>query len=536
MELENIYELADNKEWQSIIEKIERLPRIDITFDLRCQLARAYNNISDFDEALKILFSVSEEGENNAYWNYVTGYSYFHLEDYKLALKHFTNSYSLGKKDVKKWIGWCEQYISNNEIEIKQIANRYKKFGFNISCITNQDNQYNANSRSYFKTPSHPWINLFTSKQNKFDYEDYDWTNCVGIGTFTNWNNLVVIDIDGCNDPSFLRKLLIELRLPQNYEWVVESGSKNGYHIYYSGYKIDECEDDDVVSAFPPKPEFEKYLDKIEFLWETHTVLPPSVHGSGNKYSFINGSFPTKPPLKIDTSTVYNFIETFLDFKEIEVGTGYGEVMTLISSKTEFVTDFNEEDITKHLLDDVYLFVDIETSGLPKKTNSGTKYPEILQVAWILTNKKGIILKKNSFIIDTPFLTNNDSSEFVNIDFKTARKVKFPINHVLKKLAEDVKMCNYVIAHNIDFDLEILGHYYTNYYGANPFNGKNKICTMKSTTNFCAIPNNYGYKYPKLSELYFKLFSYKVKNSHNAEVDVLHTLKCFKKLQNIGVL
>ncbi|MBI6116727.1 3'-5' exonuclease [Salegentibacter maritimus] len=210
--------------------------------------------------------------------------------------------------------------------------------------------------------------------------------------------------------------------------------------------------------------------------------------------------------------------------------------MTLISSKTEFVTDFNEEDITKHLLDDVYLFVDIETSGLPEKTNSGTKYPEILQVAWVLTNKKGIILKKNSFIIDTPFLTNNDSSEFVNIDFKTARKVKFPISQALKKLVEDIKMCNYVVAHNIEFDLEILGHYYTNYYGTNPFNGKNKICTMKSTINFCAIPNNYGYKYPKLSELYFKLFSYKVKNSHNAEVDVLHTLKCFKKLQNIGVL
>ena len=372
--------------------------------------------------------------------------------------------------------------------------------------------------------------------KHQVEYEDYDWKNSVGIGTFTNWNKLVVIDIDGCNDISFLRKLLRELGLPQDYEWVIESGSKNGYHIYYTGYKIDECEDDDVVSTFPPKQEFEKYLDKIEFLWKTHTVLPPSVHGSGNKYSFLNDRFPTKSPVKISTDKIYRFIETFLDFKEIEVGTGYGEVMTLISSKEEFIPDIREEDITKYLLDDVYLIVDIETSGLTQKTNSGTKYPEVLQIAWVLTNKKGVVLKKNSFIIDTPFLSNNNYSAFVNIDFKIARKVKFPINHALKKLAEDIKISDYIVAHNIEFDLDILGYYFTNSYGLNPFRNKNKICTMKSTINFCAIPNNYGYKYPKLSELYFKLYGYNINNSHNAEVDVLHTLKCFKKLHSIGVI
>src|SRR5690606_30589017 len=129
-----------------------------------------------------------------------------------------------------------------------------------------------------------------------------------------------------------------------------------------------------------------------------------------------------------DTETIYNFIDTFLEFKEIKVGNGYGELMTLISSKSEFVNDFKEEDITKHLLDDVYLIIDIETSGLPQKTNSGTIYPEILQIAWVLSNKKGVVLKKNSFIIDTPYLINNNYSEFVNIDFETAKKVKFPIN------------------------------------------------------------------------------------------------------------
>ena len=171
---------------------------------------------------------------------------------------------------------------------------------------------------------------------------------------------------------------------------------------------------------------------------------------------------------------------------------------------------------------------------MPQKTTSSTIYPEIIQISWVLTNRECVVLKKNSFIIDTPFLKTNNSSEFVNINFDVARKVNFSLTHALKKLTEDIKICDYVVAHNIEFDIEILGHYFVKTYGANPFSKKKMICTMKSTVNFCKIPNNYGYKYPKLSELYFSLFGYQVKNSHNAEVDVLHTLECFKKLKALG--
>tara|TARA_R100000306_G_scaffold61690_2_gene65037 strand:- start:1713 stop:2987 length:1275 start_codon:yes stop_codon:yes gene_type:complete len=421
--------------------------------------------------------------------------------------------------------------------KLKTLAEKYKGFGFNISCITNKPNQYNLNSRSYFKTPSHEWTDLFHSNQEISELDDLDWVNSVGIGAFTYWNDLAVIDIDGCNDIQFLKQILRKLNLPIDYEWVIQSGSKNGFHIYYRGYQIDECEEDDVVSAFPPKKQFEKYVDKIEFLWQTHTVLPPSVHGSGNKYSFLNNGFPQNKPQEIDTETIYDFIDEFLDFDEIQVGTGYGGVMNKISSKVDFVDDFSDdEDITKHLLDDLYLIVDIETSGLPQKTSNGTIYPEIIQIAWVVTNKKGLVLKKNSFIIETAFIKENNYSAIVNIDFEVARKVMFPLQHALKKLTEDIKICDYVVAHNTEFDLSILGHYYIKLYGTNPLSRKATICTMKSTVNYCKIPNNYGYKYPKLSELYEKLFDYQVKNSHNAEVDVLHTLKCFKKLKNLNVL
>lgn len=41
----------------------------------------------------------------------------------------------------------------------------------------------------------------------------------------------------------------------------------------------------------------------------------------------------------------------------------------------------------------------------------------------------------------------------------------------------------------------------------------------------------YGYKYPKLNELYYKLFHRNFENAHNAFSDVLATIECFKELK-----
>ena len=46
----------------------------------------------------------------------------------------------------------------------------------------------------------------------------------------------------------------------------------------------------------------------------------------------------------------------------------------------------------------------------------------------------------------------------------------------------------------------------------------------------------YGYKYPKLNELYCKLFHRNFENAHNAFSDVLATIECFKELKKKGVI
>ena len=63
---------------------------------------------------------------------------------------------------------------------------------------------------------------------------------------------------------------------------------------------------------------------------------------------------------------------------------------------------------------------------------------------------------------------------------------------------------------------------------------------MQRSTNFCAIPNpnSYygGYKWPKLEELYRKLFGRMFDNAHDALADVVATKECFFALKQRGIV
>ena len=60
---------------------------------------------------------------------------------------------------------------------------------------------------------------------------------------------------------------------------------------------------------------------------------------------------------------------------------------------------------------------------------------------------------------------------------------------------------------------------------------------MKSTIHYCNIISaDNKLKFPKLTELYEKLFDYKIEQKHNAESDALLTAKCFKELVNKQVI
>ncbi|MBC8343106.1 MAG: 3'-5' exonuclease, partial [Bacteroidetes bacterium] len=97
-----------------------------------------------------------------------------------------------------------------------------------------------------------------------------------------------------------------------------------------------------------------------------------------------------------------------------------------------------------------------------------------------------------------------------------------------------VKRAEVLVAHNMSFDEKIVGAEFLRAGLQNPIPKKTKICTMQSTTDFCAINGPYGYKWPKLSELHYKLFQSGFDEAHNAAVDITATAKCFWELKRIG--
>lgn len=114
----------------------------------------------------------------------------------------------------------------------------------------------------------------------------------------------------------------------------------------------------------------------------------------------------------------------------------------------------------------------------------------------------------------------------------------------MNKFIEAFHKADYIVGHNLEFDYKIVGTELVRlnvkeYDRYQALNSKKKICTMtdKRVVNFCALlGRGDDYKWPKLTELYFKIFNKYFAESHNAEQDIWATAQCFWELVKIGVL
>ncbi len=207
-----------------------------------------------------------------------------------------------------------------------------------------------------------------------------------------------------------------------------------------------------------------------------------------------------------------------------------------------------------------FLFFDIETTGLlgAKKKDidfrKSEQFPHIVQISWQLheyENEKYTTLNDVDYIIKPDGYTiPEESSKIHGISQEVALEKGTSATDVYKGFIHDLtKHSNTIlVCHNIEFDVTILFYHIYKIY-KNEFKGflDKKvmcICTMLDSVNYCKLPsaskfNNPKdpYKYPKLSELYAKLFGDAPKGQlHNSKYDVECTIQCFQSLFNMGLL
>ena len=195
------------------------------------------------------------------------------------------------------------------------------------------------------------------------------------------------------------------------------------------------------------------------------------------------------------------------------------------------------------------IFLDTETNGLPQNRyapyTSTEMWPHVIQISWQVVNADTWnVIKEEDHFLKPRATWSADAERIHQIPESIAKKFGKEPLEVFRKLNADLLTCNAIIAHNMNFDKtvimsEIQRLYLNNEYNISPvkfWNNLTEVCTMVKTKQFCAIKfkEGDGLKFPKLNELYLKLFGteYDISgaNLHNAKHDVSCLVMCVKEL------
>jgi DNA polymerase-3 subunit epsilon len=179
--------------------------------------------------------------------------------------------------------------------------------------------------------------------------------------------------------------------------------------------------------------------------------------------------------------------------------------------------------------------LDTETTGLLPRNPIFTlenvnTYPHIVQLSWVMLDTETLKLKEYDYIISASTIPEDSTAiHGITQSMNTAQGFRFDLIYDILQLC--LEECDLIIGHNLEFDIQMLKVECMRYNISVNWN-KPTYCTMKNTTHICKIlkENNYGYKWPKLSELHEFLFEESPSNLHNALIDVIVCLRCYYQL------
>jgi DNA polymerase-3 subunit epsilon len=189
------------------------------------------------------------------------------------------------------------------------------------------------------------------------------------------------------------------------------------------------------------------------------------------------------------------------------------------------------------------LVFDTETTGLPQDMSltayqSPNNWPHIVSISWaVIDSVTNTVVKSHSYIVrPIKWTIPVEASNIHGITQSQATEFGLPLRDVME--AFNGEQYDVMVAHNMKFDLNVVVNAIL--WDLNiPFKGfpKRKICTMEIGRLMCKLPGRYGYKYPKLSELYNNVVGHppKKENLHNALFDTLYLCEIIQKSSEIRI-
>ena len=179
------------------------------------------------------------------------------------------------------------------------------------------------------------------------------------------------------------------------------------------------------------------------------------------------------------------------------------------------------------------LFFDTETTGLPrdKRLNAllgRANWPDLVSISWIVCEGGKPVKKETHIVRPQGWNISAEVAKIHGITDEIAHERGEPLREVLHKFTTDLRTCNYIVAHNMEFDRNVLHAAYKWRLNADPrefWPYEAEVCTMVLSRDELKLPAKYPkpndpYKLPRLDELYEATFNAKAPaGAHSADRD-----------------
>lgn len=187
------------------------------------------------------------------------------------------------------------------------------------------------------------------------------------------------------------------------------------------------------------------------------------------------------------------------------------------------------------------LAFDTETIGLPPRPSQYKRFPHpvdeymaysasrMIELAYVVYDTSTNQTVKANSVLCKPVGFKIQNANIHGISHEFADTHGESHKEVLKEFMKYVAYVDVLVAHNIEFDKNIIISELTRYgLDSNVFESKQHICTMKLGMQVLELT-----RFIRLTDLYTRLFNEVWKQDHRALDDTFKCLECFVKLNSL---
>ncbi len=184
------------------------------------------------------------------------------------------------------------------------------------------------------------------------------------------------------------------------------------------------------------------------------------------------------------------------------------------------------------------LIFDTETTGLInyKAPKIHECQPRCVQLGAILSDDNGAVRGEINLLIKPDgWVIPKEASDVHGITNELCEKFGVPIVIALNVFNRFARVADLMVAHNFDYDDQILRNEFARIDKPNDFVTKTSFCTMKASTNIVGIKGPRGNKWPKLQETHKFFFNEEFEGAHDAMADVRACKRVFFHLLQLNI-